>query len=319
MRAVVLDALDGPDALRVADVPEPSDPAAVVIRVGAAGVNFPDLLITRGAYQSRAEPPFVPGAEVAGTVMSAPVASGWRPGDRVVALCGTGGYAEVVAVPPGLVARIPAGLTDAEAVALTANHQTAYFALVTRAALRAGEAVLVLGSAGGVGSAAVQVAKALGARVVAGVHRDGAEQFVRALGADAVVPLREGWGEAVRAAAPGGIDVVIDPVGGEVFDDAVRTLAPGGRLVVIGFAGGAIPAIKVNRLLLRNVAVIGAGWGEWLRAYPTALPEVVSGLAALVERGLRPPITGSYPLERAADALRHLESGGVLGKVVLVP
>ncbi len=319
MKAIQLTSLDGPSALRLVDLPEPSSPDSVVIRVGAAGVNFPDLLATRGRYQGRTEPPFVLGAEVAGTVVSAPELSGWQPGDRVVALSGTGGYAELVAVAPAVVARTPDALTDAEAVALVANHQTAYFALVTRAALRPKETVLVLGSAGGLGSSAIQVAKGLGARVIGVVHRAGAEEFVRSVGADEVIALREGWPDAVRALAPSGVDVVVDPVGGDAFDDAVRVIAPGGRLIVLGFAGGGIPTIKVNRLLLRNVGILGAGWGEWLRTHPGALREVVAGLAELVDGGLRPPVMGTLPLEQAGQALERLESGGVFGKIVLVP
>lgn len=204
-----------------------------------------------------------------------------------MALCRTGGYAERVTVPAGLIVRTPAGLDDAEAVALVANHQTAYFSLVLRAGLMPGDRVVVLGAAGGLGSASVQVAAALGARVVAVVHRDGSDQFVRSLGAEAVVRLTEGWGHQVRDLI-GGADVLVDPVGGDAFDEAIRVLAPGGRLIVLGFAGGDIPVVKVNRLLLRNVSVVGGGWGEWLRGHPGALAEVADGVAALVGKGCGP-------------------------------
>lgn len=320
MRALRLNALTGPGALDLVDVDEPVGDDLVHIDVGAAGVNFPDLLLMRGEYQGRVEPPFVPGSEVAGTVVSAPRDSGWSEGDRVMALCGIGGYAERVAVAPRLVLRTPEALDDAEAVALLANHQTAYFSLVVRARLEPRETVVVLGAAGGVGSAAIQVASALGSRVIGVVHREGADDFVREVGADEVFPLREGWAARVRELTDGrGADVVIDPVGGDAFDDAVRCLAPFARIVVVGFAGGGIPSIKVNRLLLRNVGVLGAGWGEALRVDPSLLATVADGVADLVAGGLRPPVTQRVPLADGAAAVERLAAGGVLGKIVIEP
>lgn len=320
MKALRLASLDGPSALELVDVDEPAGGGSVHVRVGAAGVNYPDLLMMKGEYQGRVEPPFVPGSEIAGTVISAPPASGWSAGDRVMALCGTGGYAEHVAVHPGLVLRTPDGLDDAQAVALLANHQTAYFSLTTRARVAPGETVVVLGAAGGVGTAAIQVASALGARVIAVVHREGADEFVREVGADEVVALREGWAGLVRDLTDGrGADVVIDPVGGDAFGDAVRCLAPFGRIVVVGFAGGGIPSVKVNRLLLRNVAVLGAGWGEALRTDPSLLAIVADGVADLVAGGLRPPVTQRVPLADGAAAVELLAAGGVLGKIILEP
>jgi len=320
VQALVLTELAGPQALRARDIAEPPSDGRVLIEVRASGVCYPDLLLTYGRYQVRAEPPFVPGNEVAGVVLDAPVGSGVRAGDRVIAVPSLGGYAERVAVDPAFVLPLPPELDFAGGAALLANHQTVHFALHRRAGLAAGETVLVLGSAGGVGSAAIQVAKALGARVLAGVHREGAEEFLRGLGADEVVPLRDGWPDRVRELTVGrGVDVVVDPVGGAVFDDAVRVLAPEGRLIVLGFAGGGIPQIKVNRLLLRNASIVGAGWGEFLRTRPQALAETAAALAALVGEGLRPPVTVRYPLARGADALRDLEAGRVLGKAVLLP
>ena len=320
MKALQLTSLTGPSALELVDLDDPVGDDLVHVRVGAAGVNYPDLLMMKGEYQGRVEPPFVPGSEVAGTVLSAPQSSGWSTGDRVMALSGTGGYAERVAVHPGLVLPTPAGLDDAEAVALLANHQTAYFALTTRARMAPRETVVVLGAAGGVGTAAIQVASALGARVVGVVHRDGADDFVREVGADEVVPLREGWATRVRELTGGrGADVVIDPVGGDAFDDAVRCLAPFGRIVVVGFAGGGIPTVKVNRLLLRNVSVLGAGWGEALRVDPSLLATVADGVADLVTGGLRPPVTRRVPLADGAAAVELLASGGVRGKIVIEP
>jgi NADPH2:quinone reductase len=215
----------------------------------------------------------------------------------------------------------PDGIDDGAAVCLLGNYYTMYFALVRRAALLAGETVLVLGSAGGVGTAAVQIAKALGARVIAMVHRPGAMEFVESLGADVVLPLTDGWAQAVRDHTDGrGVDVVVDPVGGDAFDDAIRVLATEGRLLVLGFAsGGGIPSVKVNRLLLRNVSVVGVGLGEFINRTPGAQAEIGIGLGKLVDGGLRPPPPMRYPLSDGRAALESLASGGVKGKVVLVP
>ena len=223
------------------------------VRPGSAS---PICCCLRGEYQLRLEPPFIPGMEVAGVVRSAPYESEFKPGQRVTALSMLGAWAEQVAVAPDNLTPTPDGLDDAESVALLGNYQTMYFALAKRGALRPGETVLVLGSAGGVGTAAVQIAKALGARVIAMVHRPHAVEFVESLGADVVLPLTEGWLKAVQETTDGrGVDLVVDPIGGDAFDDAIRALAVEGRLLVIGFAAGGIPTVKVNRLLLRNVAV----------------------------------------------------------------
>jgi NADPH2:quinone reductase len=232
-----------------------------------------------------------------------------------------GGWAQRVAVQPASVRPTPDGLDDAEAVALLGNYQTMYFALARRGALRPGETVLVLGSAGGVGTAAIQIAKALGARVIALVHRPHAVDFVKSLGADVVLPLTDGWLQAVQDATAGrGVDLVVDPVGGEVFDDAIRAMAPEGRLLVIGFAAGAgIPTVKVNRLLLRNVSVIGVGYGEFVNRTPGSQAVFEFGVTQLVKAGLRPPPPVRFPLSEGADALQTLADGGVLGKVVLEP
>jgi NADPH2:quinone reductase len=321
MKALVAQSLTGPDGLVYTDVDDPVSGDEVVIDVGGAGVCFPDLLLLRGEYQLRLEPPFTPGMEVAGTVRSAPESSGVVAGQRVSAFTMLGGYAEQVAVAPSGVVPTPEGLDDASAAALLGNYYTMYFALARRAALRAGETVLVLGSAGGIGVAGIQIAKALGARVVALVHRPEALDFVSGVGADAVLPLADGWKQAVLDATDGrGADVVVDPIGGDAFDDAIRVLAPEGRLLVIGFAAGqGIPTVKVNRLLLRNVSVVGVGWGEFLRQSPGAQAEVGAGLAALVAAGLRPPAPVTYPLADGAAGLRALADGKIKGKLVLVP
>jgi len=303
----------------VGDIADHVD-GAVVIDVQAAGVCFPDLLMTRGEYQLKVPPPFVPGTEVAGVVRSAPPECAWCPGDRVGAFTMLGGFAERVAVPPTSVVATPGGLDAGEAAALLGNYYTMYFALARRGALRPGETVLVLGSAGGIGTATVQLAKALGANVIAAVHRASAVDYVWSLGADLVVPLTEGWLQVVRDHTDGfGVDMVVDPVGGEVFDDAIRALRTEGRLLVVGFAAGGIPTVKVNRLLLRNVAVIGVGWGEFLARNPDAFDLFGYGLRQLVSAGLKPPPPARFPLSCAAVALQRLADGGVMGKLVLVP
>jgi len=320
MKALVAQDLSGPAGLNFIDVDDVGDQNAIVVDIGAAGVSFPDLLLLRGEYQMRLEPPFIPGMEVAGVVRSAPYESEFKPGQRVTALAMLGGWAERVAVPPANIRPTPDDLDDAEAVALLGNYQTMYFALAKRGALRSGETVLVLGSAGGVGTAAIQIAKALGANVIAMVHRPLAREFVEALGADVVLPLADGWLEAVKEATGGrGVDLVVDPIGGETFDDAIRTLATEGRLLVIGFAAGGIPTVKVNRLLLRNVSVIGVGYGEFVNRTPGAQALFEFGVAELVKAGLRPPPPVRFPLSKGADALQALADGGVLGKVVLEP
>jgi NADPH:quinone reductase len=320
MKALVARELSGPSGLDFTEVDDVGGDDAVVIDVGAAGVSFPDLLLLRGEYQLRLEPPFVPGMEVAGVVHSAPYESEFKPGQRVTALSMLGGWAQRVAVPPANVKSTPDDVDDAEAVALLGNYQTMYFALARRGALRPGETVLVLGSAGGVGTAAIQIAKALGAKVIAMVHRPNAVEFVESLGADVVLPLTDGWLQAVKDATDGrGADLVVDPIGGEAFDDAVRALAVEGRLLVIGFAAGGIPTVKVNRLLLRNVAVIGVGYGEYVNRKPGSQAVFEFGVAQLVKAGLRPPPPIRFPLSEGRAALQSLADGGVFGKVVLEP
>lgn len=321
MKALVAQELCGPAGLVYTDVPEPSGDGMVVLDVGAAGVSFPDLLLIKGEYQLKLDPPFIPGTEVAGVVRSAPDGSGFAVGQRVTGLSLLGAWAERTAVPVDTVAPTPEGIDDGTAVCLLGNYYTMYFALVRRAKLLAGETVLVLGSAGGVGTAAIQIAKALGAKVIAMVHRPDALEFVASLGPDAVLPLTDGWAQAVREHTDGrGVDVVVDPVGGDAFDDAVRVLATEGRLLVLGFAsGGGIPVVKVNRLLLRNVSVVGVGLREFLNKVPGAEVEFGTGLAKLVAAGLRPPPPVRYPLADGRAAVESLAAGGIKGKVVLEP
>jgi NADPH2:quinone reductase len=321
MKALVAQELSGPSGLAYTDVEDVvGNDDVVVVDVGAAGVCFPDLLLLRGEYQLRLDPPFIPGMEVAGVVRSAPYESTIKPGQRVSAFTMMGGYAERVVVAQESVVPTPDHLDDAQAVALLGNYYTMYFALARRGALRHGETVLVLGSAGGIGTASVQIAKAMGARVIAMVHRPEATEFVESLGADVVLPLTDGWLQAVKDHTGGrGVDLVVDPIGGEAFDDAIRALATEGRLLVIGFAAGGIPTVKVNRLLLRNVSVVGVGYGEFVNRTPGAQSLFGFGVAKLVEAGLRPPPPVRFPLSKGAEALESLASGEVQGKLVLEP
>ena len=322
MRAVQISELTGPAALRVVDVPEPeathplSPGAAVIIDVEAAGVSFPEVLQSRGQYQLKPELPFIPGAEVAGTVRSAPAGSAHRPGDRVAAMCMLGGFAETVAAPDFLTFGLAEELDVAQGAGLILNYHTAYFSLVTRGALKPSETVLVHGAAGGVGTATLQVAKGLGARAFAVVSDDAKEEVARRAGADAVFRSDGRWKDEVRAA--GSVDVVIDPVGGDRMVDSLRCLKEDGRLVVVGFTAGSIPEIKVNRLLLNNVSVVGAGWGAYVLSKPAVIAEIQREIDTLIASGHVRPIVGArLPLERAAEALELIDGRRALGKVVL--
>jgi NADPH2:quinone reductase len=317
MKALELARLEGPDALSVVDVPVPSVPGAVIIDVHAAGVAFADLLLTQGRYQMRPEPPFVPGSDAAGIVRSAPDGSGFAPGDRVVATT-LGSWAEVAAAAPASTFHVPDGMSFEQATSLI-NYQTGYFGLVTRGQLRAGEHVLVHGAAGGVGTAAVQIARGLSAVVIGVAQGDTKRAIATQAGAAHTLDADGDWLTDVRALTEGrGVEVVYDPVGGDRFTDSLRSLAPGGRLLVIGFAGGEIPTVKVNRLLLHNTSVMGVAWPEWYRGHPESQPEVADGLQRLWDSGDVRPIVGEvYPLERGADALRALQERRATGKIVL--
>ncbi len=322
MKTCVVQELSGPSGLVYTDVDDVAgNDDTLVVDVRAAGVCFPDLLLSKGEYQLKLPPPFIPGMEAAGVVHWAPEESEFKVGDRVSAFGVLGGYAEKVIAPLASVTRSPAELDDAETVSLLVNYNTMYFALARRAAMRPGDSVLVLGSAGGVGTAAIQVARAMGAStVIAVVHRSGATEFVESLGADLVLPLTDGWAQAVRDHTGGrGVDIVVDPIGGPAFDDAIRVLAIDGKLLVIGFAAGSIPTVKVNRLLLRNVGVLGVAWGEYLHQVPGSAALFAWGLGQLVSLGLKPPPPQRYPLSEGRAALQALADGGVFGKLVLEP
>ena len=312
MRAVQIVELTGPDtALRLFDLPEPHPSTGqVLIDVRAAGVAFPEVLQTRGMYQMKPPVPFVPGSEVAGVVAET--------GQRVAAMCLLGGFAERAVAPTYLVFPLPDALDFAQGAGLILNYHTAWFSLVTRGRLQAGETVLVHGAAGGVGTATLQVAKGLGARTIAVVSSDEKEKVAREAGADEVLRSDGAWKDQTKEL--GGADVIVDPVGGDRFTDSLRALRAEGRLVVVGFTGGDIPTVKVNRLLLNNISVVGAAWGEYSIRRPEVMAETHAEVTRLVDAGYVRPIVGArFPLERAVDAVRLLDERGAVGKVVLEP
>ena len=320
MRAAWITTLDGPESVTIRETDEPAaNPAAVRIDVAAAGITFPDVLLSRGAYQYKPELPFIPGAEVAGVVRTAPEGSGFAPGQRVAAFPSFGGFAEVVDVKPGMVFALPDRLSFAEGCALPMNYLTMHFALTHRAPLRQGETVLVHGAAGGIGTAALQLVRAYGARSIAVVSSEEKAAVAKAAGAEDVV-MAAGFREAVAALTGGaGVDMVVDPVGGDRFTDSLRSLATGGRLLVIGFAGGEIPTVKVNRLLLNNTGVVGVGWGAYIGKHPEYPRYQWQELLPLLEAGqLVPPVGTAYPLADAPRALADMEGRRAKARSVLL-
>jgi NADPH2:quinone reductase len=319
VRAVQVVRLDGPAAVEVRDVPEPERRRdQVLVEVRAAGVNFPDVLQTKGLYQYKPDLPFTLGSEVTGVVRDAPDGSPLRAGDRVAAFASTGAFAEVAAVQADHVLPLPDEVSFAKGACLPMNYLTAHFALLVRGHLRKGQTVLVHGAAGGVGTACVQLAAALGARVVAVVSTEEKAAAARAVGAHETV-LAEGFRDAVKELTGGaGVDLVVDPVGGDRFTDSLRSLAPEGRLLVVGFTGGDIPTVKVNRLLLNNVDAVGVGWGAWAATHPGYLGQQWAELEPLLASGVvTAPEPVVYPLERAAEAIASLEERTAKGKVVV--
>ncbi|MCZ9633974.1 NADPH:quinone oxidoreductase family protein [Rhodococcus sp. BH5] len=319
MKAVHLMEATGPGGLSLVDVDEPVDPALVVIDLHTAGVSFPDLLQTTGSYQTVRELPCALGVEGAGTVRSAPPGSGFTPGRRVAVLtAGEGAWQQTVAVAPSNVFALPDAVSLSAGSGFLLNYLTAHFALDERARYRAGETVLIHGAAGGLGTAALHVASALGLETVAVVSTGEKEKIAAESGATHVVSV-DGWKERVQGITNGrGVDIILDPVGGDRFTDSLRSLAPNGRLVVLGFTGGDIPTVKVNRLLLKNISVTGAGWGEYLKTDPKYLARQWQELYPLLESGaLRVPEPTLYPLARAADALKSLRERTAVGKVAL--
>ena len=319
MRAFTVEKLG---SLETVEAPEPvPGPGQVLIEVAAAGANYVDGLFLHGRYQIKPPLPFVPGGEVAGTVRAlGPGVSGPAVGSRVAALCGIGGFAEQVVVQAQAAVVIPDVLDFPRAATFTQSYCTALFALRDRAGLREGETVLVLGAGGGVGLAAVQVAKALGAKVLAGASSAEKRDTALAAGADAVVDtLAEDVKTAARAFSEGGVDVVYDPVGGELADPALRALRDYGRYAVIGFTGG-IPSLPLNQVLLRNRAIVGVDWGRWAMSAPEKQTALHREALDLVAEGRLDPIAPAVrPLAEAGEVLDALLNRQVTGKVALVP
>jgi NADPH2:quinone reductase len=324
MRAIVVDRWMEPAELVAREIPDPSvGPGQLGVEVRAAGCNFFDILLVQGRYQVKPPFPFVPGGEIAGVVREVgPGVAGFAVGDRVLASVPAGGYAERAAVPAALAHRMPDAMSFEEAAGFPIVYPTSYAALVYRAAIRPGETLLVHAAAGGVGLAAVQIGKALGARVLATAGGPDKLAVARDAGAEhAIDYLQEDFVERVKALTGGrGADVIYDSVGGDVFDRSLKCIAWNGRLLVIGFAGGTIPTVPANRILLKNVAVVGLHWGAYAKHEPARIPETFAALFRLYEeKKIRPVVFASYPLEQAAAALGALGSRKTYGKVVLVP
>lgn len=317
MRAVQVVAPTGPADVRIREIEEPSPgPDDVLIEVHRVGVSFPDLLLSRGEYQLKPEPPFSLGVDVAGTVVSG---AGFEPGQRVAAVFAYGGAQERVAIPAMSTFALPDGTTYDEGAALPMNYLTAQFALAERGDLQPGETVLVHGAAGGVGTATIQVARGMGARTIAVVSTEEKAAIATAAGADEAV-LLDGFKDAVKDLTEGhGVDVVLDVVGGDAFTDSLRSLAPQGRLLVVGFAAGqGIPEVRVNRLLLNNVDVRGVGWGAYAMLRPGYMQEQWQALLPMIESGVvKPPIGKVYDLEDFGRALVDMDERRTLGKSVV--
>jgi NADPH:quinone reductase len=319
MRAIQIARLDGPQAAEVVEIDEPQGDG-VVIDVHAAGVAFPDALQSRGLYQHKPELPYTPGAELAGVVRSAPADAHVTAGDHVAGLTMlNGAMAEVIVLQPDFVFKLPDSVSFEAGAGLLFNDMTVHHALLTRGRLADGETVLVHGAAGGVGTSTLRLAPAWGAsRTIAVVGSEDKIAAAEAAGASDVV-LADGFRDAVKELTDGrGVDIVVDPVGGDRFTDSLRSLAPGGRLLVVGFTGGEIPTLKVNRLLLNNVDAVGVGWGAWALTHPGYLADQWADLEPLLASGkVSAPEPVVYPLDRAADAIASLEDRSAKGKVVV--
>ncbi|MET7967105.1 NADPH:quinone oxidoreductase family protein [Micromonospora sp. NPDC005305] len=327
MRAWRVTALGEPvDVLRLVDVTDPAPgPGQLVVRVLASPANFPDVLMCRGEYQVKPDLPFTPGVELCGEVVALGAGvDGFAVGDRVLggATLPYGGFAEFALLDAATTFPAPAALDDAEAAALYIGYQTGWFGLHRRAGLRAGETLLVHAAAGGVGSAAVQLGRAAGARVIGVVGGPEKAEVARALGADVVVDRRaEDFVEVVKAETGSrGADVVYDPVGGDTYQRSTKCVAFEGRILVVGFAGGRIQSAALNHALVKNYSIVGLHWGLYQRHDPAAVVECHRALTALAAQGaVRPLVSERLPLAEVADGVQRLADGSTVGRVVYVP
>jgi len=322
MRALVCKQYGPVDDLVVETLDDPAAAAGeIVVDIKAAGLNFPDVLVIGGQYQVKTPLPFVPGNEAAGVVAAVGAdVTRFRPGDRVIITPAGGAFAERCAVDANRAMPIPDGLDFDQAAGFTITCSTSYHAFVQRANLQSGETVLVLGAAGGVGSSAVEIAKAMGARVIAAASSARKLDFARTAGADELVNYTDtSLGDAVKELTGGkGVNVVYDPVGGELGETALRTLARGGRFLVVGFACGTIPKFPANLVLLKEASIIGVWWGPWATRNPGLQAENLQAMAAMIGAGtLTPRVSGRYALDDFREAFRAITGRSVLGKVVL--
>lgn len=322
MRALICSTLNGPEALEIGQLPAPQPgPGELRIRVACAALNFPDGLIVQGRYQFKPDLPFIPGSEAAGVVdaIGAGV-EGFAIGQRVACTARFGAFAAQMVAPASASFGLSEQMTFDDGAAFGMAYGTSYHALVQRGTLRAGETVLVLGAGGGVGLAAVQIAKALGARVIAGASSARKLALAREAGADVTIDYaKEDLRQAVKAATEGrGADIIYDPVGGAVAEPAMRAIAWGGRYLVIGFASGTIPALPVNLALIKNAMIVGVFWGAWSDREPQRNKENFDALLQLYDAGkLRPPVSQCIALADTPAAIRRLLDGQLEGKVVV--
>ncbi|MFV3304896.1 NADPH:quinone oxidoreductase family protein [Pseudomonas sp. NY15181] len=322
MKAVLCKAFGPAETLVLEEVasPEPKK-NEVLLQVHAAGVNFPDTLIIEGKYQFKPPFPFSPGGEAAGVVGAVgEKVSHVKPGDRVMALTGWGSFAEEVAVPGYNVMPIPDGMDFASAAAFGMTYGTSMHALKQRANLQPGETLLVLGASGGVGLAAVEIGKAMGAKVIAAASSDAKLEVAKAAGADVLINYSEGsLKDKLKEITGGqGVDVIYDPVGGDLFEEAFRSIAWNGRMLVVGFASGTIPSLPANLTLLKGASLVGVFWGSFAQRQPQDNAANFQQLFAWFAEGkIKPLVSQTYPLEKAADAINHLGQRKAVGKVVV--
>lgn len=321
MKAVLVRELS-PDlsGVELAEIAQPA--GEVLVRVRAASLNYPDLLMTRGEYQFKPEPPFVSGLEMAGEVLEAPADSGFVPGDRVRGGAKTGAFAEYVALPAAALRKVPEAMDFAHAAAMGAAYHTAYVALVEIGGLEAGQTVLVHGASGGVGLAACDLARAMGAKVIAATHREDKLDRLRAIAKPDAAILNTGRFRKQVSELTGGrlCDLVFDPVGGDVFDESTRCVTFGGKLLVVGFVAGRIPEIAVNIPLIKGFSVVGVRAGEYARRFPERGARIAQAIDQLASEGrITPHVERRLPLASWREAFDAMANGELIGKLVLEP